>query len=434
MKSLNVGTFSRSGRIAKAGMITGGNYLRHYLGNSLPIKKLHQDKRTLNRKNAISIFRELSQLKGLPLKLAQGMSMDTGLLPIEFMEVMSSAQYSVPPMNRALVRTQFKRNFNEYPENLFQSFEYDAFAAATIGQVHHAINSDGVRVVVKVQYPNVRKSIYSDIKLLSIFGKQFFKGVNFEIYLDEVRETLLEETDYLKEGRNIQKFRDLNFSEELIFPEYKESTSNEQVLTMTFLEGDHLDQMLKKEPNQKIRNSYGQIMWNFFHANIYSTNNTFHADVHPGNFLFCKGEKLGVIDFGCVKVFPDQFIKSCIRLVQKHLNGSHQEFLNELEYMGFIKNKSNQSTKEKNIERLFSNLAKILGSIYQKSIFDFGNQKFREDLNNLFKNAMEIREVRGSEQFIFFNRITFGLMSILMKLEAQIETGKAKEIILSSDC
>ena len=434
MKSLNVGTFSRSGRIAKAGMSTGGNYLRHYLGNSLPIKKLHQDKRTLNRKNAISIFRELSQLKGLPLKLAQGMSMDTGLLPIEFMEVMSSAQYSVPPMNRALVRTQFKRNFNEYPENLFQSFDYDAFAAATIGQVHHAINSDGVRVVVKVQYPNVRKSIYSDIKLLSIFGKQFFKGVNFEIYLDEVRETLLEETDYLKEGRNIQKFRDLNFSEELIFPEYKESTSNEQVLTMTFLEGDHLDQMLKKEPNQKIRNSYGQIMWNFFHENINSANNTFHADVHPGNFLFCKGGKLGVIDFGCIKDFPDQFIKSCIRLVQKHLNGSHQEFLNELEYMGFIKNRSNQSTKEKNIERLFSNLAKILGTIYENSIFDFGNQKFREDLNNLFQSGMEIREVRGSEQFIFFNRITFGLISILMKLEAKVETSEAREIILNADC
>ena len=49
--------------------------------------------------------------------------MDTGLLPIEFMEVMSSAQYSVSPMNRALVRTQFKRYFNDYPENLFQLFD-----------------------------------------------------------------------------------------------------------------------------------------------------------------------------------------------------------------------------------------------------------------------------------------------------------------------
>ena len=109
MKSLPQGALIRSGRLAKAGISTGGNYIRHYLGNSLPIKSFHQDQGTLNRKNALSIFKELSQLRGLPLKLAQGLSMDTGLLPIEFMEVMSSAQYSVSPMNRALVRTQFKR-------------------------------------------------------------------------------------------------------------------------------------------------------------------------------------------------------------------------------------------------------------------------------------------------------------------------------------
>ncbi len=218
-------------------MSTGGNYLRHYLGNSLPIKNLHQDKRTLNRKNAVSIFKELSQLRGLPLKLAQGMSMDTGLLPIEFLEVMSSAQYSVSPMNRALVRTQFKRNFSEYPENIFQTFDYEAFAAATIGQVHHATNSNGVRLAVKVQYPNVRKSINSDLKLLSIFGKQFFKGKNFEKYLDEVRETLLEETDYLNEGLNIQKFRNIISSNEIIIPEYQESTSNEQSSYNDFPEG-----------------------------------------------------------------------------------------------------------------------------------------------------------------------------------------------------
>ena len=56
MKSLNGGVFIRSSRFAKAGISTGGNYLRHYLGNSLPIKNFHQDKRTLNRKNAVSIF------------------------------------------------------------------------------------------------------------------------------------------------------------------------------------------------------------------------------------------------------------------------------------------------------------------------------------------------------------------------------------------
>ena len=434
MKSFSGNTIIRSGRFAKAGISASGNYLRHFLGNSLPIKNFHQDQKTLHRKNAVSIFKELSKMKGLPLKLAQGMSMDTGLLPIEFIDVMSSAQYSVPPMNRALVRTQFKRNFDEYPENLFNSFDYNAFAAATIGQVHHAKDFDGKNLVVKVQYPNVRKSIHSDIKLLSFFGKQFFKEVDIDNYLEEIRVNLIKETDYLNEGCNIEKFRELFSQEKIIFPEYKKSTSNEQVLTMTFLEGDHLDQLLKKNPDQKKRNNYGQILWNFFHKNIDSTNNTFHADVHPGNFLFSADDKVGVIDFGCIKVFPEKFIKSCVRLVQKHLKGLNDDFINELVCMGFIKNLSNLDDKERKIERLFRSLAILLGSIYEKSNFDFGDKKFREDLNSLFQKGFEIKEVGGSEQFIFFNRITFGLMSILMKLEAKIETREAREIILNADC
>ena len=92
------------------------------------------------------------------------------------------------------------------------------------------------------------------------------------------------------------------------------------------------------------------------------------------------------------------------------------------------------SIDRKKIESLFRSLAKLLGSIYEKSNFDFGDSKFRKDLNHLFQKGFEIREVRGSEQFIFFNRITFGLMSILMKLEAKIETSEAREIILNANC
>ena len=61
MKSLSGGALIRSGRFAKAGMSAGGNYLRHFLGNSLPIKNLHQDQKTLHKKNAVSIFKELSK-------------------------------------------------------------------------------------------------------------------------------------------------------------------------------------------------------------------------------------------------------------------------------------------------------------------------------------------------------------------------------------
>ena len=138
---------------------------------------------------------------------------------------------------QALVRTQFKRSFNDYPENLFKYFDYDAFAAATIGQVHHAKDFNSVHLVVKVQYPNVKESISNDIKLLEIFGKKLFKKVNFEDYLKEVNDTFLEETNYLKEGKNIQQFKRRFAKDNLIFQDYKISKSNNRNLTITFLRG-----------------------------------------------------------------------------------------------------------------------------------------------------------------------------------------------------
>ena len=89
--------------------------------------------------------------------------------------------------------------------------------------------------------------------------------------------------------------------------------------------------------------------------------------------------------------------------------------------------------KKKKIELLFKTFAEILGSIYEKPVFNFGGKQFREGLNNLLQQGLEIKEVRGSEQFIFFNRITFGLMSILMKLESNIKTKGAREIIMNRE-
>ena len=73
MNNLPGSPWKRSGIIARAGVKTGGNYIRHHVGNALPIKSLHQDKETLNRKNALSLIKELSQLRGAALKMAHGL-------------------------------------------------------------------------------------------------------------------------------------------------------------------------------------------------------------------------------------------------------------------------------------------------------------------------------------------------------------------------
>ena len=95
--------------------------------------------------------------------------------PKNLQDVMSQAQYSVPPINKALVRTIIKRELGDYPEKIFAKFDSQAFAAASIGQVHKAELRDGRKVAVKIQYPNVRETIGSDMTVAKSLAKRIIK-------------------------------------------------------------------------------------------------------------------------------------------------------------------------------------------------------------------------------------------------------------------
>ena len=135
----------------------------------------NEDPKEFHKSNANEVFKEFTKLRGTALKIAQGMSMDNGFLPEEFADVMSQAQYSVPPINKALVRTIIKRELGDYPEKIFAKFDSQAFAAASIGQVHKAELRDGRKVAVKIQYPNVRETIGSDMTVAKSLAKRIIK-------------------------------------------------------------------------------------------------------------------------------------------------------------------------------------------------------------------------------------------------------------------
>ncbi|HKL88069.1 MAG TPA: AarF/UbiB family protein, partial [Salinibacter sp.] len=167
----------RSTIFAKTGLKVGKNYAK-YLADRVTGRggDAEERKRDLNTQNAKDLFREFTHLRGTALKLAQSMSMDTGMMPNEFMEVMAEAQYNVPPMNRALVRKRIRDALGRMPELLFDEFESEAMAAASIGQVHRARLDDGREVAVKVQYPNVRETIQSDLTVARTLFKRLVGG------------------------------------------------------------------------------------------------------------------------------------------------------------------------------------------------------------------------------------------------------------------
>ena len=102
----------------------------------------------------------------------------------------------MPPLSAPLVRKTFKRYFGANPEDLFDTFQADSVAAASIGQVHKA-TKDGKELAVKIQYPGVADSISSDLALVKPVATKMFnlKGKDSEKFFKEIEDKLLEETD-----------------------------------------------------------------------------------------------------------------------------------------------------------------------------------------------------------------------------------------------
>lgn len=419
--------FERGKIIAKTGIKVGTNYAQRYIKkkvgtNSVSDKDFHTN-------NAKEVFKEFTKLRGTALKIAQGMSMDQGFLPEEFAEVMSQAQYSVPPINKALVRTIIKRELGDYPEKIFAKFEAEAFAAASIGQVHRAELKDGRKVAVKIQYPNVRETISSDMAVAKSLAKRIIKkGQDIDPYFNEIKNTLMEETDYKHEGSQIDQFHKRFGSDQFIIPEWIQDYSTEKVLCMSFINGRHLGDFLKENPSQEERNHFGQLIWDFFHEEI-RVGGYVHADTHPGNFLFTLDGQLGIIDFGCVKLFPDEFFTNYLKLLPTHLANDQAAIRDLYVKLDVINPESKTQDREEEYYNFARNYGIMFSKPYKYDVFDFSDPSFDEEIRHFTKEAPLSNELRGSKHFLYTSRVHTGLYSILIKLGAQINTSGAKVIL-----
>jgi len=413
---------------AKTGLKVGTNYAKRYLKKSVGKKESEEESSKFHTENARKVFNEFTKLRGTALKIAQSISMDEGMMPEEFTEVMSEAQYSVPPINKALARSIIKKELGDYPEKIFKHFEPEAIAAASIGQVHPAYLENGQKVAIKIQYPNVRSTIHSDISMAKSLMKRIVKkGANLEDYFDEIETTLFEETDYLREGKHIEYFYNRFADEDIVTPRWVKELSTSKVLTMTFVEGKHLKEFMAQNPSQEERNHFGQLLWDFFHDQV-EQRDFIHADTHPGNFFFRDDGKLGVIDFGCVKKFSEEFTQNYMQLLPTHLNDDEDEMRRMYIKLDIIRKNPDNPEKEERFFQFCKNYGDVFAQPYKNDEFNFGDKKFKEELNTYAKQMPIMNEPRGDKNFIYSTKVHLGLYSILMKLGAVIDTRKSKKI------
>ncbi|WP_280739977.1 ABC1 kinase family protein [Pedobacter borealis] len=262
-KSIPTTKVERSAKFVKTGIQIGGNYIKHY---SKKLFNPEMDREQLNEDNATDIYKSLSELKGSALKIAQMLSMDKNILPKSYVDKFTQSQYNAPPLSGPLIVRTFTKNFGKTPENIFNSFNLSSSNAASIGQVHQAM-LNGKKLAIKIQYPGVGDSISSDLKLVKPFAFRLLGMSERElnIYIKEVEERLLEETDYeLEVKRSIEFSEACKNLDHVVFPKYYPELSGKRIITMDWIDGLHLKEFLQTNPSQELRNKIGQALWDFY--------------------------------------------------------------------------------------------------------------------------------------------------------------------------
>ena len=259
------------------------------------------------------LFAALNQLKGTALKASQLMSMELGFLPEGMRQELARAHYQVTPLNRAVVIKVLRQELGQDPHTLFQHFEPQAFAAASLGQVHAATLANGDAVAVKLQYPGMAASIGSDMRMLrrllqtlDCHSEALPKASIIDRVMADIELKLAEELDYLHEARALQWFSEHLTLPGLVIPQPVMDRTTKRILTMRHLTGQHVNEWLLTQPSQEQRDQYGQLLFDtFLHCAFVLQR--LHADPHPGNYLFMPDGQLGLLDFGCTRVLDAGF-------------------------------------------------------------------------------------------------------------------------------
>jgi predicted unusual protein kinase regulating ubiquinone biosynthesis (AarF/ABC1/UbiB family) len=413
----------RAGKLVQTGVKVGGNYVKYY-GKKLLNPELQRE--TLDEENARDVYDGLKDLKGSALKVAQMLSMEKNMLPRAYVERFSLAQFSVPPLSGPLVRKTFRNYLGCYPEELFDDFKVDSVNAASIGQVHRA-RKNGRELAVKIQYPGVSDSISSDLALVRPVALRMFnlKGKDTEKYFKEVEDKLTEETDYLLELRQSQAITEACADLEGIqFPTYYPDWSCERILTMDWMEGEHLGEFTQRAFDPKTGNHLGQVLWDFYMFQMHQLRQV-HADPHPGNFLVGVDGSLIAIDFGCIKEIPDSFYEPYFELARQETFSDDALFTQKL-YELEILNPGDSSDEIVFFKALFREMLELFTRPFNQETFDFSSPQFWAQIGALsqqYSSDPKIRKMnanRGSRHFLYINRTFFGLFNLLHDLKAEV--------------
>jgi predicted unusual protein kinase regulating ubiquinone biosynthesis (AarF/ABC1/UbiB family) len=293
----------------------------------------------LHRAQAGRLKRSAIALKGVLIKVGQFLSARVDILPEEFCVGLADLQDAVPPADIGAIRARIREELGKEPEAVFEKFNPQPIAAASLGQVHEAVLKTGERVAVKVQYPGIQQVVEMDLLaarwVLRVLS-WWYRRIRWDILYREFSNLLLHELDYIQEGRNADRFRE-NFSgvHSILAPRVIWDYTTAHILTLEFLDG------IKVTDFEAVRRAgielpeLSRVLVDSYMQQIFR-HRFMHGDPHPGNLFVRPGPVLIFVDFGLMQPFS-RSMREGIRITAGGIiERNIPRIVKGLETLGFI--------------------------------------------------------------------------------------------------
>ena len=332
---------------------------------------------------AVRLRLAFTELGSTFIKLAQLLSARPDVVSPAIAKELAKLQDKVPPFPYDQVQEIFEREFGAPPEDLFRQFDPVPIASASIGQVHQAWLEDGRKVAIKVQRPNLKKIIETDVEIMmslaSLMERSSPNVVQYEPtkIVKEFSRSISKEVDYSREASNMLQFQRLfEGNKKIHIPEVYSELSSPVVLTMEFVDGikiSHLEELANAGLDSVEVND---LCADFFLEQVFEVG-VFHADPHPGNVFVLPGPGICMLDFGIVGMLDRQTRETFIDLLESIVQQNPRKVVGavlaltqweeqpnrknlELDIQDFIMTYLNKPLKDIHVGAVFQDLLYIL--------------------------------------------------------------------------
>ena len=407
-------TASIAGKAAK-------NSLKHLSSDE---EKRLQARSDMMQDVGIQIAETLGEMKGAVMKVGQIASQYKDVFPPEVATALEKLQKDAPPMPYTQIKAQVERELQGNISELFTQFEETPFAAASIGQVHKAVLPSGQHVVVKVQYPDVDKNCDSDLKqvrmALKIAGVLNMSRALQEQLFAEIRQSLHDELDYVKEAHNLRIFGGFHSRDDgIIIPRVISSHSSKRVLTLTEEMGEPL--AVAATWDNEIKQKIATHLFHFTAGQLFGLYRM-HCDPHPGNFAFRADGSVVAYDFGGIRSYSDSEVQLFRRFAQHAIKGDVTALEQDLIALEVRRDDSSLVPGDFYQQWLTIGLKPLSIPPYQEGPFDFANSHVHHDVIAQMRTSLKyFGQFQPSATTMMLDRTVSGQYWNLVNLGVKID-------------